>query len=204
MVFGFKIYVNIVRSIRDEKLTYHYHSIIFLTSWYLPLPHIQGVYATGSAISPTKQASYERSTHFLSALGSSACTREQVVCFQYAGAAREMDLRQILGNEAVLQTYAREAQVPFEVKDWSKVSFLLKEYATLGHKVRHHGKAHVGLPAANCRGAEGKWTSGGIAVLALGQNRGFFLKSDLRQGPKAFGRSCLQRQKLWSSDGATC
>lgn len=56
--------------------------------------------------------------------------------FAYAGAAREMDLRQILGNEAVLQTYAREAQVPFEVQDWSKVSFLLKEYATLGHKVR--------------------------------------------------------------------
>ncbi|MBK8704487.1 MAG: lytic transglycosylase domain-containing protein [Saprospiraceae bacterium] len=56
--------------------------------------------------------------------------------FAYAGAAQQMDLRQILGNEAALETCATKSQVPFEVQDWSKVSFLLKEYATLGHKVR--------------------------------------------------------------------
>lgn len=55
--------------------------------------------------------------------------------FAYAGVAQQVDLRQILGNEAALETCATKSQVPFEVQDWSKVGFLLKEYATLGHKV---------------------------------------------------------------------
>lgn len=56
--------------------------------------------------------------------------------FAYAAVERDMDLRQVMKNKIALEDCLETAQLPFEVQDWSKVNFLLQEYASLGGKVR--------------------------------------------------------------------